>query len=202
MRNKYEEAFDAIDWDVHRDNPKFRDWDWPTTPPGAYALDQEGGLFELILRLFLSRYANRRTVCREACRQGTALRGLRLFHKVLHTHDHQKLVKRIIKHMTGGEIEIFFKWSVQEDRRENNPLECDRAEARGDRLTFFCDDVLHGPSFAWVIIWRGRYSNKYGEAIPTPLKRWGYVFWDVKRLLKTKDKETLVRTWEAERGMA
>ena len=120
------------------------------------------------------------------------------FYKMLHTHDHQELVKRMTKHMTGGEIEFILTWAVQVAHREKYPLVGDRTEARGDRLPF-SGDIEDGPPLAWVISWRGRHSNGYGDIIPEALEAWGYMFWDTKRLLKTKGKEILGRTLEAER---
>jgi hypothetical protein len=42
MIHKYDEVFDAIQWDVCRDHPKFKDWRWPYTPPGSFDLNRDG----------------------------------------------------------------------------------------------------------------------------------------------------------------
>lgn len=45
VSDKYEQVFEAIQWDVCRDHPKFEDWRRPDTPPGAFRLDNECELF-------------------------------------------------------------------------------------------------------------------------------------------------------------
>ncbi len=55
----------------------------------------------------------------------------------------------------------------------------------------FSGDKEDGPPVAWAIIWRGIYSNWYGRMIPYSLQKWGYVFWDVKRIVKTGGKQRL-----------
>lgn len=48
VSDKYEQVFEAIQWDVCRDHPKFEDWRWPDTPPGAFRLDNECELFRFL----------------------------------------------------------------------------------------------------------------------------------------------------------
>jgi hypothetical protein len=138
------------------------------------------------------------TVFREGLRQGTAQRGLWLFYNILRTSDQRKLSERMQRYMIGGgAIEYVLEWTTQSARRAEHPREEDRMEARRERLPF-SGDKEEGPNLAWVIMWRGIYRNLYGGILPESLKAWGYVFWDAKRMLKTKGKETLVRTWEVE----
>ncbi|KAK4098005.1 hypothetical protein N658DRAFT_509926 [Parathielavia hyrcaniae] len=174
IREHYETVFDAIQSDVARDNPRFEHWQRPYTPPGSFDLDS---------------YFNR-----DALRQGTASHGLRVFSTVLRTKDHSTLVERMQKYMSPHcvFIEPILNWTSQGTRRWQHPSEEDRAEARRDRLPFLGDDE-DAPPLAWVIIWRGRYSNEYGEHIDFRYKRWGYVFWDYRRLNESGAKKQLVR---------
>jgi hypothetical protein len=55
----------------------------------------------------------------------------------------------------------------------------------------FSGNTEDGPPVAWAIIWRGIYGNWYGRMISYSLQKWGYVFWDVKRIVKTGGKQRL-----------
>jgi hypothetical protein len=87
-------------------------------------------------------------------------------------------------------IEPILDWTSQDMRRREHPSEEDRAEARRERLPFL-GDAEDGPPLAWVIVWRGRYSNEYGSVIDRRLKTWGYVFWDCRRLNESGGKKQL-----------
>jgi hypothetical protein len=56
------------------------------------------------------------------------------------------------------------------------------------------------PPFAWILMWRGKYSNLYGEYIPDLLRGWGYVMWDERRW-NAIDYAThmLLMTWQSSR---
>jgi hypothetical protein len=41
IKTKYRQVFEAIKGDLDRDNPRFSDWNWPTTPPGPFYLDED-----------------------------------------------------------------------------------------------------------------------------------------------------------------
>jgi hypothetical protein len=64
----------------------------------------------------------------------------------------------------------------------------------------FSRDKQEGPNLARAIIWRGISRNMYDGLLPESSKAWGYVFWDAKRMLRTKGEETLVRMREVEEG--
>jgi hypothetical protein len=72
-------------------------------------------------------------------------------------------------------------WLNSEIRRHLHPSELDQIKEAQQKMPFFGDEE-NAPPLAWVIIWRGRYSNLYGDLIPSVLQDWGYVFWDVQRL--------------------
>ena len=68
-------------------------------------------------------------------------------------------------------------------RRTNFRSERDRFHDEGRRLPFKCDR-FDLPPLAWVTIWKERYSNRFGAHIPDAMRRWGYVMWDRRRMLK------------------
>ncbi|KAK4237487.1 hypothetical protein C8A03DRAFT_44656 [Achaetomium macrosporum] len=180
IRNKYDAVLDAIQCDLATDNPSFDNRDRLSTPPGSWDFSHES--------------ADRRRL-----REGTALRGLRLFSKVLATHDHEELVKTMQQYQVkSGTYEHVLSWVAQHRRRAVYPSAGDLAEARGEKLAF-AGDTKDGPPLAWVIGWRGRYTNVYGPVIPAPLKAWGHVFWDCRRLVESKGKDAVLRARD-ERG--
>lgn len=99
--------------------------------------------------------------------------------------------KHLVSHTTF--IEDSMKWGAQERRRQQYPSDEDAAQARRDRLLFLGDRDPGVPPLAWVIMWRGQYYNEFGRMINGKFKRWGFVFWDCKRLNASGLKERLVR---------
>jgi hypothetical protein len=128
------------------------------------------------------------------------LRGLRLFSRVLATHEHDELVETMRHYQVqAGVYEYVLSWMAQHRRRAAHPSEGDLAETRGDKLAF-SRDTEDGPPLAWVIGWHGRYSNMYGPIIPAALKVWGHVFWDRRRLIESKGKDVVLREREEQDG--
>jgi hypothetical protein len=83
-------------------------------------------------------------------------------------------------------------WAYQDSRRETYPTEDDRAADRRERLRFG-GDTNDGPPLAWVVEWRGVYNNRFGCFLPESLKKWGHVFWDRKRLIRSQGIEHVLR---------
>jgi len=132
----------------------------------------------------LPRYAD----ARQQLREGTiANGGLGLFRRALAASSYDELVILLHANMSCCTVDtiahLMSEWE-QDIAREAEPSERDEAEYRGDALLFM-GDVEDGPPLAWVTSWRGVYSNTYGGLTPLPLRRFGYVFWDAGRLLKT-----------------
>ncbi len=137
-------------------------------------------------------------VLRPALREGTVSRGLRVFYKILNTHNHDKLVRRMQKYTVlcpYFQIKTVLSWMNQCDRRLTHPMEGDRIEDRREKLPFR-GDTEYGPPLAWVAEWKGRYSNTYGEPIPRRLKEIGHVFWDKNRLVRSGGMEVVLRERE------
>lgn len=108
--------------------------------------------------------------------------------------DHDDLVELMEYYLVHGDniLQHTFSWVNQFFRRERRVLEVDLMETRRQRLPFV-GDAEDQPPLAWVIFWRGRYSNRYGEAVRPGLQRWGYVFWDRKRLIQIKGTQEVLR---------
>jgi hypothetical protein len=90
-------------------------------------------------------------------------------------------------------IEDCMTWGVQGRRRDQYPSDEDHAQTRRDRILFLGDRDPHAPPLAWVMMWRGQYRNEFGRAVNGRFKRWGFVFWDCKRLDASGCKERLAR---------
>lgn len=89
--------------------------------------------------------------------------------------------------------------STQHNRRALYLSEYDLAEAHAEKLAF-AGDTEDRPPLAWVIRWRGIYTNRYGPAIPVSLKSWGHVFWDLRRLIDIKGKDAVLRARDGHDG--
>lgn len=134
---------------------------------------------------------------RDSALAGTCQRGLWTLYDVVTQDDHEDLVVTMQYYLVHGSgiFEDALSWTTQFFRRERRPLEGDRIEARRERLPF-SGDVVDGPPLAWVIYWKGRYSNRYGDAVQDSLQHWGYVFWDRKRLIESKGIGEILRERE------
>ncbi|PYI09540.1 hypothetical protein BO78DRAFT_459039 [Aspergillus sclerotiicarbonarius CBS 121057] len=182
-KERYNQIFDDIRWNVHEENPKF-DGQRPPTPDGAFDLDNSWIRHSLLI--------------------GTISRGLKLLYTVLFKiKDHKHLVSTMqdrISWPAGSFLEgEALGQSAQIMRRSRHPSTRDSREERRDPLPFQGDGVddVH-PPLAWTLIWRGTYSNLFGYYMEEPMRRWGYVMCDAARLERSGAKEVLKRQWEAE----
>lgn len=120
---------------------------------------------------------------------GTVSRGLRPLHAISFVGgDAAKRIKVMHEVLAWPTIEfncISIWWSRYFLRyRKHNPTERDWKEVRGDRLPFNgdgeSDELQPRPPAAWVMLWRGRYSNV--RSVHWQLHDWGYVMWDKERI--------------------
>ncbi|KJK62633.1 hypothetical protein P875_00095165 [Aspergillus parasiticus SU-1] len=187
-KERYNQIFNDIRWDVHEENPKF-EGQRPPTPEGAFDLDNSW--------------------IRDSLLKGTISCGLDLLHMVIfEIKDHTHLVTTMQQHIswpTGNFLEgEALGESAQSQRRQEHPSNRDLRQERRDPLPFQGDEVpdTNGvrPPLAWTLIWRGSYSNLYGYYVQDVIRRWGYIMWDATRLDRTGAKELLARQWEADWG--
>lgn len=66
----------------------------------------------------------------------------------------------------------------------------------------FKGDHEDTPPAAWVGMWQGHCRNYHGGMLPFGLKRWGYVFWNYKRLKRSRGRDVLRRAWPPARAGA
>ncbi|KAK3896920.1 hypothetical protein C8A05DRAFT_20213 [Staphylotrichum tortipilum] len=193
VRTTYDAVLYEIVWDVNKDNPKFGERFNPMTPPGAFDLETACNSFLGPARAPLSDVDKR-----ELLLDGIVGRGLVLFHTVSRTLDHEDLVtvmQRNLGWYLAESIDYFLNWTIQDRRRSQQPTEDDRREADWESLPF-SGDKEDGPPLAWVIIWRGTFSNTYGEVISSAVRDWGYILWDSRRLVRSGGKRELQKAWE------
>ncbi|KAK3902373.1 hypothetical protein C8A05DRAFT_15565 [Staphylotrichum tortipilum] len=125
--------------------------------------------------------------------EGAALRGLVPFYRLVREDDDEKMAGMLEAYLVpgSGNIEHALGRPNQAARRRRHPMDGDGSEAAWTRLIFY-GDVENGPPLAWVIYWKGRYVNRYGDALEPSVQRWGHVFWDNKRLVKSQGLEELL----------
>lgn len=70
---------------------------------------------------------------------------------------------------------------AQEWRRATSYTDADAAQDSGQEVRFEGDSA-DAPPLAWVLYWRGRASNLFGDYVPASFRRWGYVMWDAHRV--------------------
>jgi hypothetical protein len=129
-------------------------------------------------------------------------RGLALFRQVLGTEDHEELVQLMQANIGWQEdpsLTECLSIDVQCSRRTEaaEPSAYDQMEADSERINYSCDRV-DAPPLGWVVLWRGEYSNWFGEVIPSSLQDWGYVFWNGRRLHMFGGRNEVVRERWAE----
>lgn len=111
--------------------------------------------------------------------------GPQLLSDILKTEGHEQLVEMVRVAIVSGIgdawIENAIQGLVQMERREKWYSQRDSAQDFRQKLPFD-GDRLDSPTLAWVIYWRGEYSNLIGIYVPEALRRWGFVMWDAARL--------------------
>lgn len=84
-------------------------------------------------------------------------------------------------------------------RRDRDPSRNDLREDEHEPLFFLGDSfaTTPGPPFCWFLMWKGTYSNRYGDDVPEELREWGYIFWDRERVVGSKARELLLHVWKS-----
>ncbi|KAJ9202201.1 hypothetical protein DTO164E3_3130 [Paecilomyces variotii] len=187
-KEKYNQIFDDICWDINEKNPKFAA-QRPPTPEGAFDLDDSWVRYSLL--------------------KGTISCGLELLHTILFKiKDHAQLVSTMQKRISwpiGNFLgDGALGETAQSQRRQEQLSNRDLRQERRDPFPFQGDEVPDAngehPPLAWTLIWKGSYSNLYGCYVQDVIRRWGYVMWDASRLERTGAKEVLARQWRADWG--
>lgn len=136
--------------------------------------------------------------------EGTVSRGIKMTARLLAIDKHDQLVDKMARCLTpcqylDASINASLSTLAQADRREDlnhTPNAKDDAEGR-DPLSFPGDTVPpRGPPLAWVLLWGGKYVNIFGEYVPGPLKAYGWVIWDERRLVDMRVGKLITNQWK------
>ncbi|KAF5982008.1 hypothetical protein FBULB1_4510 [Fusarium bulbicola] len=195
MHAKYDSVFQQVQWDLHPDNPSFDIVrTGPHTPPGAFHLvdhSEYHGCASGNALLTLP-------VSSEWHRTGIVYRGLSVLSSVFKAQDHLELVKVVSEEVVTAVDDLLFQSTeifLQEQRRENQHSDRDQAQDDREKM-LFGGDSDESPPFAWVVFWKERYSNLFGDFIPRPLRQWGYIMWDSDRITNTNAVAILEQEWK------
>ncbi|GLA46052.1 hypothetical protein AnigIFM63604_008014 [Aspergillus niger] len=177
------EVLKSVTWDFHETNPKFADQNRPPTPQGAFDIKNYEDSYLI----------------------GLITQGLDHLQKIFfEIQDHSRLVA-VMEESLILRTSTFIcasglgalDYLTQDDRRIVAPSERDEREERREPLPFRGDKVDESdgayPPLAWTLLWKGTYSNMFGNYIPDEIPKWGYVMWDAARLERTGAKEVLLR---------
>lgn len=138
------------------------------------------------------------TGTRKSSRDFLVSQGLPLLASVSRIQDHDELAATL---RTNMHYDVWVTWldditgnTDMHERWERLYSDRDLAQDEGRPIPFRGDDP-DSPPLAWVLIWGETYSNLFGTFIPKPLRLWGYIMWDVRRLEETGAIERLMREW-------
>ncbi|KAK8127874.1 hypothetical protein PG984_008982 [Apiospora sp. TS-2023a] len=161
VREKYHKIFTEVTWDLSDENPRFHQ-DGIFDPSDSFNLEGEYDL----------------------------ARGLELTSKLLAVKGHENLVAKMERSLTHSDemdyrLNQVLSFVAQADRRDelpSFPAAREEAEQRRDPLEFAGDSIPpDGPPLGWCLLWNKRYANIYGQLVPKPFRRTGYVIWDAGR---------------------
>ncbi|KAI1042334.1 hypothetical protein LB505_012315 [Fusarium chuoi] len=197
VQAQYLSIFNKVRWDLHPSNPLFDNVrTGPHTPPGAFELFYKNDCElrnvppAIVLLIHLAPY--------DSHFYGIISRGLAVLSTALKTQDQSKLAELVASEIVLMVEDILFESTNsyhQETRRENHHSDRDQAQDDREKMVFSSDSD-GSPPLAWVIFWKERYSNLFGNFIPESLRQWGYVMWDSDRLANTDAVARLDQGWK------
>ncbi|RBR21893.1 uncharacterized protein FIESC28_04736 [Fusarium coffeatum] len=134
---------------------------------------------------------------REIYKTGLGSLGLIVLVDMFNAADHETLVSLVAQH-----IELLWDpWieetvSTQCQARRRNWVFSARDRAELERAPMpFTGDSEGSPPLAWVTIWKGTSSNRFGQWIPRLFREWGYVMWDSGRMITAGGIAALEEKW-------
>ncbi|KAL5343436.1 hypothetical protein BJX70DRAFT_169383 [Aspergillus crustosus] len=147
---------------------------------------------------------------RKSLGKRTISRGLRLLSAVVPSmQDHSHLLSIIATNIPGhiggfldyeslDSTSLITRWNQKGFfRRSREQIRYTPIFFNGDQLFNHKKPNELYPPFAWTWIWEGHYNNLYGYCLPSDIQRWGYIFWDKKRLEITQANTLLLNQWIA-----
>ncbi|KAK8051718.1 hypothetical protein PG993_003103 [Apiospora rasikravindrae] len=185
VREQYHKLFEEVMWDLCDENPRFH---------------QNGNFYPSDSLNLKGEY--------DYYMDGTVARGLDLTSRLLAVKGHENLVAKMERCLTHSDemdyrMRHVLSFVAQADRRDelpSFPTARDEAEQRRDALEFVGDSVPpDGPPFGWCLLWNNKCANIYGQLVPEPLRRTGYVVWDAGRWDAispcSQQRELVVKIW-------
>ncbi|KAK0648647.1 hypothetical protein B0T16DRAFT_117916 [Cercophora newfieldiana] len=166
---EYDSVLDKVKEDFHRDHSRFSYWNDMYTPPGAWPYP----------------------TCQDDYAEGMPSRGIQVFHQILTSNSHDKLVELVDKYSVRAYN--FFQDAVN----DNGNLEIEEVDDDQAVISFTYDTEERAP-LAWVRMAKGIYrADGFGNQVPDNLKEWGIVFWDSERLDRANldDDEYALYSW-------
>jgi len=116
---------------------------------------------------------------------------------MFNTAGHKTLVNLVRQHTE----QAFDPWveetvSTQCQARRRNRVFSARDTAEVERAPMpFMGDSEDSPPLAWVTIWKGTSSNRFGQWIPRSFQEWGYAMWDSGRIITAGGIAALEEKW-------
>lgn len=210
VRDKYEDLFNKVKWDLDLRNPRFLQPNGVANPEGSFDLtaehDSKGNMGSSTLRPIPETSIPLTSTGTLDYMDGTVSRGLKMTVRLLAVDDHEKLVIKMKRCLTYDQnkdapMRRALCMVAQVDRREmstNFPNAADKAEQRRAPIEFTGDAVpvtADTPPWAWVVLWGGKYANVFGEYVPELLRRCAYVMWDKLRWVDSRAEDFLGEQW-------
>lgn len=140
--------------------------------------------------------------------EGTISLGPTITAQILAINNCDQLLDKMASCLTtcqspDASIQKSLSMSAQYNRqvaRDNIPDAMDAAEVFRPRPFPFSGDTVppRGPPLAWVLLWKGKYVNKYGEYVPETLKASGWIVWDKRRLDSMGASKPIADQWKKE----
>lgn len=130
--------------------------------------------------------------------------GLHLLARTIKDKSHEQLVEIIRTAVTSSDRSHGSSYNndwldeaqgdiAQYERQEGWPNLRDSAQSSRQKTPFH-GDKPDSPPLAWILFWRGEYSNLFGCFITKTLRRWGFVMWDAARL-DSDARDDIERAW-------
>ncbi|KAH7183465.1 uncharacterized protein B0J16DRAFT_401825 [Fusarium flagelliforme] len=123
--------------------------------------------------------------------------GLTVLLNMFNAADHKTIENLVAHHIQEAWdpwVEDAVSRQCQARRRGRVFSARDRAEVERAPIPF-TGDSEDSPPLAWVTIWKGTSSNRFGQWIPRSFREWGYVMWDSGRMITAGGIAALEEKW-------
>lgn len=207
-KDKYANVFKQVAWDLNEErNPKYRDIDITSVNQDMMLIMETDDGGESKYTAMQTNRDQSLTCCivlNEISLKAVLRHGPYLLADALKAKSQEQLASTIraaiesSQRQRGGVYPLDWLDDGADEfahavRRVECPTRHDAAQDRRQK-TPFDEDKLDSPPLAWILFWRGEYSNLFGVFIPKALRRWGFVMWDAARL-DSDVKDSIEQAW-------